>query len=121
MILAFQSPASLMIAAYSGRGSGSEQGGDLPGRPLARAHGAVHVALPVVGGLGAGPVDAPDRGAQGRPVLAQRARAGDRRRAAVTPPLGRPVQVEVVDRVEEPVVAEDAGELGEDAGAALGR
>ena len=32
----------------------------LAGRPLARAHGAVHVAVPVGRGLGAGPVDAAD-------------------------------------------------------------
>src|SRR5882724_6303334 len=41
-----------------------EFGEHLGGGAFARAHRAVHVADPVVGGLGSGPVDAPDGRAQ---------------------------------------------------------
>src|SRR5262245_49196964 len=65
---------------------------------LARAHGAVHVAVPERGPLGAGPVDAPDRLAQQRAVLAQHALAGVPDGAAARPRLLRPVHLERVAR-----------------------
>ena len=66
-------------AAGARRASAAKRREDLPGRALARAHGAVHVAQPVVGGLGPGEVDLADRAAQPRPVLAS-ARPGPRGR-----------------------------------------
>src|SRR5579875_663180 len=48
--------------------SASQRSRQLVGRPLPRAHGAIHVAAPHGGGLGPGPVDPPARLAQRRSV-----------------------------------------------------
>ena len=73
------------------------------------AHGAVHVAQPVVGGLGPGEVDLADRAAQPRPVLGQHARRHVGDGAAARPALLGPVLLEVVDGRAR-LVADEGGE-----------
>ena len=58
---------------------------------LARAHGAVHVAVPERRGLGAGPVDAIGGLADGAAVVEQDAGRGEADRAAARPDLLLPV------------------------------
>src|SRR5436309_7167366 len=82
---------------------------DLGGGALARAHRAVHVAVPVRRRLGAGPVDRADRGAYRRAEVEQGARSEHRDRAAPRPLLGRPVLEHEVARALG-LVAEVVGE-----------
>ena len=72
--------------------------GHLLGGADARAQGALDVALPLDGGLGAGPVDAAERLAQGVAVAGHGA-GRHRADVAVGPRLGQPVVVVVGDRV----------------------
>src|SRR5207247_3958890 len=60
-------------------------------RALARAHRAVHVAAPVVRGLGAGPVDLSQRLADRRAEVDQRSGRQYADRAAARVRVGRPV------------------------------
>src|SRR5690349_4923326 len=75
-----------------------ELGQHLFRRALARTDGAVHVAVPVRGRLGAGPVDASDRLAQRGAEIDQRAGADDGHRTAAVPLFGRPVELHDLDR-----------------------
>ena len=71
---------------------GLQRGEDLLRRPLARAHRAVHVAVPEGRGLGAGPVDAIDGLADRAAVVEQHAGRGEARpgsRASRSPPASR--------------------------------
>jgi len=112
---------------------------------LARAHGAVHVAVPERRGLGAGPVDAIGGLADGAAVVEQDAGRGEADRAAARPDLLLPVGdveggrvgglraevvAEVLQDVAAQVVARGAEALArglglderhEDAGRARGR
>ena len=76
-------------SSRSGQSVGrAERRRDLACRPLAGAHRAVHVAVPDVGGLGAGPVDAARRVAEGLRVARSTHRPSAARRSsrATTPP-----------------------------------
>src|SRR4051794_7878288 len=81
------------------RMAGSDLAQDLGRRALTRAHRAVHVAVPVRRGLGAGPVDPSARPADRRAELHQRAGTEDAHRAAARPDLGDPAELEVVLRL----------------------
>src|SRR5438105_15603938 len=87
---------------------------------LARTHRAVHVAVPVGGGLAAHPVDPAHRRPDRRAEPHQRSRAEDAHRAAPGPRLGHPAELEVLLWMESPV-AKDLLELGQDLLAALPR
>src|SRR5438094_4107243 len=81
------------------RCTSGEAGEDLGGGPLARLHGAVHVAPPLGGGLGAGPVDRADRLAQRVAVAGPHAGREVGPVAAARPLLLRPVELDVVARL----------------------
>src|SRR5436190_19308332 len=85
---------------------------DLGRRALSRAHGAVHVAVPVGRSLGARPVDSADRRAQCRAEVEQRSRAEHRDGTAARPLLLRPVLDHEVVRVRR-LVAEVVDEVRE--------
>src|SRR4051812_24449105 len=94
------------------QGSGAlQRAPDLLGRPLPRPHRAVHVAQPVVGGLGPREVDAPMRRAQVRAVLGEDARGEMADRAAARPGLRRPVLLDELQRGARPLVAGEADEV----------
>src|SRR5581483_5932704 len=99
--------------------AGSEPVEDLDRGPLAGADGAVHVAVPVRGRLGAGPVDAAHRLAKPRAVGGVEPGRRDADRAAAGPELGRPRGLEVLVRRARPR-AEPPRELVQDRAAALG-
>lgn len=71
-------------------GTGSERGQHLLGRPLAGPDGAFHVAVPVGGGLGAGPVDRANRAADHLAIVEQHAGCETADRSAARPGRARP-------------------------------
>src|SRR5438034_8167804 len=77
-----------------------EAGQRLAGGALAGSHGAVHVAHPEGGGLGARPVDASHRCPQGAPVVGEETGGEQPHRAAPAPLLGRPVLGDEVPGLE---------------------
>src|SRR5207237_7732361 len=81
-------------------------------RTLARADRPVHVAVPVVRGLGPGPVDPPDRLTEPGAVGEERSRRGDPDRASPAPLVRRPERLEEARRLER-VGAEELGVLAE--------
>src|SRR5437016_11917299 len=87
-------------------------GEDLGCGPLPARQRAVHVAAPHGGGLGAGPVDAPDRLSQRGTELSPHARCEVRAVTASRPLFRRPVLFYDVDRFAR-ALAEVAGERRE--------
>ena len=93
----------------------SAQGGEhLRRGPPARGHRPVHVARPHAGGLGAGPVDGPDRLAQAPAVPGPHVGPEQRAVAPPAPRLGLPVELHEIDRVSRlgPEVAHEGVEHG---------
>src|SRR5437867_3382674 len=78
------------------RGTSGEAGEDLGRGALARLHRAVHVAAPLGGGLGTGPVNRADRLAQRVAVARPHAGCEVGAVAAARPLLLRPVELDVV-------------------------
>src|SRR5207302_2746177 len=99
--------------------SRSEGSQHLVGGALAGAHRAVHVAVPVGGGLGARPVDPSHRRPQRRAVLAEHPGWVDAHRAAAGPLLAGPRELHAVDGLQR-LLAEQVGEGLEDRLLAVG-